>query len=161
MKRKKLHSESGAALVEFAIVLPLLLLFLFGIIEFGFLLFNKAMLTNAAREGARAGVVHKQPQRMPEAEIKGIVITYCGNHMVTFSGSSGLRDPLIRVLSSTGQEKAYNPNSFASGEYLKVTAEYDYTFLVLPNIFKLINAVGIADLPSTVRLSAVSQMRSE
>ncbi len=161
MEKKRRHSESGASLVEFAIVLPLMLIFLFGIIEFGFLLFNKAMLTNAVREGARAGVVHKQPQRMPEAEIRGIVISYCGDHMVTFSGSSGLREPKLRVISSTGQERDYNPNSFASGEYLRVTAEYDYTFLVLPNIFKLINAIGVAELPSTLRLRAVSQMRSE
>jgi Flp pilus assembly protein TadG len=161
MKRKRLYSESGASLVEFAIVLPLLLLFIFGIIEFGFLLFNKAMLTNASREGARAGVVYKPSQRMPVETIKDIVINYCGNHMITFAGSSGLRDPKITVTKASGQESAYDPDTFASGEYLKVTAEYDYTFLVLPNIFKLINAVGVAELPSSVKLTAVSQMRSE
>ena len=54
MKKKKFFKcQRGAAAVEFAIVLPLLLVFVFGIIEFGFLLYDKAVITNASREGAR------------------------------------------------------------------------------------------------------------
>jgi Flp pilus assembly protein TadG len=50
-----LHSnERGAAAVEFALVLPLLMLLLFGIIEFGRAYNAKVTLTHAAREGARA-----------------------------------------------------------------------------------------------------------
>lgn len=45
--------ERGAAAVEMAIVLPLLLLVLGGILEFGRALFIQNMATNAAREGAR------------------------------------------------------------------------------------------------------------
>lgn len=45
--------ERGAAAVEMAIVLPLLLLVLGGVIEFGRALFIQNMATNAAREGAR------------------------------------------------------------------------------------------------------------
>jgi Flp pilus assembly protein TadG len=52
-----MNSQRGAAVVEFAFVLPLLLVILFGIIEFSFLLYDKAMLTNASREGARVGIV--------------------------------------------------------------------------------------------------------
>jgi Flp pilus assembly protein TadG len=47
------RSESGASMVEFAIILPILFLFLFGIIDFGRALFQYNNLTNAAREGAR------------------------------------------------------------------------------------------------------------
>lgn len=45
--------ESGAALVEFAIIAPLLLLLVFGIIEFGRAYNAQNSLTHAAREGAR------------------------------------------------------------------------------------------------------------
>lgn len=45
--------ESGAAAVEFALVLPVLLLVLFGIIDFGRLYFTQITLTDAAREGVR------------------------------------------------------------------------------------------------------------
>ena len=49
----KINNQNGAALVEFAIVLPLLLILIFGIIEFGVMFYDKAMITNATREGAR------------------------------------------------------------------------------------------------------------
>ena len=41
--------QKGAAAVEFAIVMPLLVLLTFGIIEFSILFYNKAMVTNASR----------------------------------------------------------------------------------------------------------------
>jgi Flp pilus assembly protein TadG len=49
----RLHSEKGAALVEMAIVTPVLLLIFAGIAEFGFLFRTFEVTTNAAREGAR------------------------------------------------------------------------------------------------------------
>jgi Flp pilus assembly pilin Flp len=48
------RQERGAAAVEFALVLPVLLLVIFGIIDFGRMLAAKIALTEAAREGARA-----------------------------------------------------------------------------------------------------------
>ncbi|GAA1889756.1 hypothetical protein GCM10009715_39470 [Paeniglutamicibacter psychrophenolicus] len=50
--------QRGASAVEFAIVLPLLLTLLLGIIEFGFLFNQQISLTQAAREGARAYAIH-------------------------------------------------------------------------------------------------------
>lgn len=47
----------GQALVEFALVLPLLLLLVFGIVEFGRYLFLKNTATNGARQGARQAAV--------------------------------------------------------------------------------------------------------
>jgi Flp pilus assembly protein TadG len=47
------RSERGAEVIEFAIVLPLLLLIVFGIIDFGFMFQRYVVLTNAAVEGAR------------------------------------------------------------------------------------------------------------
>ena len=54
-KLGKINNQNGAALVEFAIVLPVLLMLIFEMIEFSLLLYDKAMITNASREGARAG----------------------------------------------------------------------------------------------------------
>lgn len=47
--------ENGAALVEFAIVLPLLLIIVFGIISFGLIFNDKLSLTDGAREAGRFG----------------------------------------------------------------------------------------------------------
>ena len=49
-------NEKGGAAVEFALVLPMLFLVLFAIIEYGWLLTNQIVLTNAVSEGARAGI---------------------------------------------------------------------------------------------------------
>jgi hypothetical protein len=53
--------DRGAAAVEMALVLPLLLMLVFGIIEFGLLLTAKIGVTEAAREGARAATVDSDP----------------------------------------------------------------------------------------------------
>ena len=46
------REERGAALVEFALALPLLLVVIAGIVDFGFTLQRYEVITNAAREGA-------------------------------------------------------------------------------------------------------------
>jgi Flp pilus assembly pilin Flp len=49
--------QRGASAVEFALLLPLLVLFVFGIIEFGAWFYDQAVITNASRVGARLGSV--------------------------------------------------------------------------------------------------------
>ena len=51
------HSDRGSAAVEFALVLPLLVMLLFGIIQFGFVYNAYITVTHAAREGARMAAV--------------------------------------------------------------------------------------------------------
>ena len=50
---RRLKSQRGAELIEFALIFPLLLLVLLGIVDFGFLFQRYEVLTNATREGAR------------------------------------------------------------------------------------------------------------
>jgi len=56
LRRKRL-GESGQALVEFAIVAPILLLLVLGIVDFGRAFFTYHVLVDAAREGGRVAVV--------------------------------------------------------------------------------------------------------
>lgn len=51
------RSERGAELIEFALVFPLLLMVVLGIVDFGFLFQRMEVVTNAAREGARIAVL--------------------------------------------------------------------------------------------------------
>lgn len=53
--------ENGQSLAEFALVLPVLLVVLCAIIDFGWLYYNQITLNNAAREGARYAVIHYDP----------------------------------------------------------------------------------------------------
>ncbi len=55
--RRETRKRRGATLVEFAVVLPLLLAILMGIIEFGWVFMVRQTLTNAAREGCRTAVL--------------------------------------------------------------------------------------------------------
>lgn len=50
--------EKGQSMVEFALILPILLLLLCGIIDFGWIFGNQLMANNAAREAARYSAIH-------------------------------------------------------------------------------------------------------
>jgi Flp pilus assembly protein TadG len=65
---KKCKSQKGAAVIEFALILPILLLLLLGTIDGSLALYDKAVITNASREGARAGIVARNP-KLTDAEL--------------------------------------------------------------------------------------------
>jgi Flp pilus assembly protein TadG len=55
IRRRRLGDDRGSELIELAIVMPILLFIVAGIMDFGFLFQRYEVLTNAAREGARLG----------------------------------------------------------------------------------------------------------
>jgi Flp pilus assembly protein TadG len=118
--KSRAKGQSGASAVEFAIILPILVLILFGIIEMGLALYDKAMITNASREGARAGILFRVPP-VTEEEIVNVVNTYLGNNLITFG------DPVGATVTVTR-------GSFNPGDELKVSVSYTYTTLVLPRL---------------------------
>lgn len=67
----------GQALTEFAFVLPIFLLILYGIIEFGRYVYTVQMLNNAAREGARYAIVHGSDSLCPSGPMPGGVTNWC------------------------------------------------------------------------------------
>ena len=50
--------DRGTAAVEFALVMPLFLALVFGVIDFGYMINRDTMINNAAREGAREGALN-------------------------------------------------------------------------------------------------------
>jgi Flp pilus assembly protein TadG len=58
-RRARLRDDEGASAVEFALVVPLLVLIVFGIINFGFVFSQQNSLNTAVREGARRAVVNE------------------------------------------------------------------------------------------------------
>lgn len=144
MKLKIIHfDQKGVAAVEFAIILPLLVMLLFGIVEFGIILYDKAMITNASREGARAGIVFVSGETLVKfnKKISDAVDKYCSGHLITFSEDSTTHD-IIAQTTKPG-----------SGDDLTVIVTYQYDYLVLPNF--------VTGIVGNMNLSAETTMRME
>lgn len=73
MARRILKNESGQAIVETALVLPLLLLLILGMIEFGWVLNGQITITAAAREGARTAIIYESAGLAKEAVQSAVV----------------------------------------------------------------------------------------
>lgn len=145
----KRRSQRGASAVEFALVLPILIVLLFGIVEFGLLMYNKAVITNASREGARAGIVFSP--RPDETAIKKVVSDYADAHVVTFDSS---KPKPSTSLGSNGSCDAF-------GDNLEVNVSYPYQFLVFSRIVVLLTPGGAGTMPGTITLTAQTVMRCE
>jgi Flp pilus assembly protein TadG len=131
---KKLRSESGASAVEFALLLPVLMMILFGIIEFGLALFQQSILTNASREGARLGIVQSIP-----AITTGQIDATIDNYLTAAGIPPG---NVTRVIVAGG----------VTGTPVQVTLTLPYTYAVLP---------GLTAIAPTINLVAQTVMRHE
>jgi Flp pilus assembly protein TadG len=73
MKRRRLfRAESGTSLVEFAILAPVIIFLLIGVIEIGRFAFFSILAANAARAGAQYGAQESRMQRSRTARISRI-----------------------------------------------------------------------------------------
>jgi Flp pilus assembly protein TadG len=127
--------QEGASLVEFSVIAPLFVVLLFGLVEFGMSIYDKELLTNASREGARFGVIYCTP-RKTSTQIQSQVQTYLTNAGFTDTAT-------INVTGAGGN----------SGDSLTVSVLYPYHFTVLPNF--------VSGLAGTMNLTANTIMLME
>jgi Flp pilus assembly protein TadG len=113
-KRNK-PGERGAAAVEFALILPILLLLVLGLVEFGRAFNVQISLTNAAREGARYMAIHNH-----EGDAKAAAI---------FAAPS-VFNPEI-----TEDDITISPSPCNVGKAVTVTIDYEAQFLTGYEIF--------------------------
>ncbi len=106
---------SGQSLVEFAFVLPIILLLMVSIIDFGILFYSQMAVTNAAWEGARAGATIIDPSQ-GDQEIIGAV------HQATF----GLDISQLSIDIDPSQDEPPRNQAFPAprGDSLTVTIQY-------------------------------------
>jgi len=129
--KKILQTQRGAAAVEFAILLPFLVVLVFGIIEFGLLLYNQQVITNASREGARAAIVGDCDHRLTDAQIGQIVTDYC-----VYTDTSGNTRRRLITFNTTNNPPSTtvtpSPKDciLTVGQDVEVRVDYNYTFLV-------------------------------
>ncbi len=111
-KSKKGKGEDGQAMVEFALILPIFLLILCGILDFGWLFYNQLSLNNACREGARYAVVNTAEGANTQA-----IINHIENTTTTVFANGGVRTDI----------EYSSPGDPTSGD-ITVTMEADISF---------------------------------
>ena len=121
--QRRVAHERGAAAVEFALVLPVLLAVLTGVVDMGLALYDKAVLTHASREGARAGIVLRNP-KLSTGEISAIVLQRAQSSLISLQPSSA---PQVTVLQSS---PAAYPNT------LQVSVQYTFQGIALGTLMQ-------------------------
>jgi Flp pilus assembly protein TadG len=107
-KHPTTRRRHAAHLVEFAVIVPIFLLFLFGILEYSRYLMTLQVMTNAAREGARFAVVTtNDPNANPTQDVQNWVFNYmAGQNVQLTAPAGGTFSPTANIMVYTA-----NPNN--------------------------------------------------
>jgi len=135
------RGERGAALIEAAITVPIILLISVGIFEFGRAYQTSQVLTNAAREGARLAVLDGPT----DTDVRTRV-----NNYLTGGGLTSLAADKI-VINRTVP--------FNGATASQITVNYPFEFMVLNPVVRLVTPSSRAGEPLTITASTL--MRNE
>jgi Flp pilus assembly protein TadG len=157
---KEIIRQKGAAMVEFALVLPLFLVLVFGVLEFGIMLYDKALITNTSREIARSNIALRAPAATGAQLITqstNIRNNYC-SMAINFASGATCTVSLYYNGSTTALTSTGASVITASQVPLKVEVNYTYTTLI---IGALLNLIGDGSFSNTINLSATTTMLTE
>ena len=143
MTIKRLKNQRGAALLETAITIPLILLVSVSIFEFGRAYQTWQVLTNAAREGARIAVI----SGTTDAQVTTAVRNYMTGGALPNAAAAGVS--INRAVPFGG------PNTAST-----ITVSYPFQFMVLNPVVRLVRA-GSTTGQGTTTMTAVATMRNE
>lgn len=140
--RKRIRNERGAALLETAITIPLILAVCVAIFEFGRAYQTWQVITNAAREGARVAILSDAT----DAQVTSAVRNYM----------------------QTGQLSAYSSAAvnieravpFGSNTASRITVTYPFNFTVLNPVMRLLSS-GSTTGQGTTNMVSAALMRNE
>ncbi len=148
MIRRRLNCDRGSELIEFTLVTPLLLVVLFGIVDFGLLFRRYEVCTNAAREGARL------------AAIDGYTTAQIQQRVTDYLNAGGLNMPSTfpATVSVTTESVSLGGTPQECITIKGVTFNYTNTFLAFGQVIRLIGG-GSGFTNKTLTLTA--KMRYE
>lgn len=128
MKLTIFNKETGFAGVEFAIILPVLLIIAFGIIDFGRLLFQYQTLTKTSRDGARyLAAVTRPPAYAGDAAYSNFVAQATN---LTVCGSPVCGQALLPGLTASNVTVDYPSSGIAAVNQVRLTVSgYSTSFL--------------------------------
>ena len=137
IRSRRKNGEKGQALVEFTLLVPIFLLLLFAIVDFGMGFYSWITVTNAAREGARLGVVLATEQQIEDRVYQAADLPNESTQMT------------VTVTNAQGQP----------GESVVVKVDYDYD-LITP-LAGIVSFVSGNVLGPTLTFSSTAEMRLE
>ena len=140
---KRLRNQRGAALLETAITLPIILLISVGIFEFGRAYQTWQVLTNSAREGARVAII----AGATDAQVNDAVRSYMKSGKLAAATSA-----VISV------ERNVPFNATATGS--RITVSYPFNFTVLNPVAQLVSK-GTSTGTGTTTMVSSAMMRNE
>ena len=143
--------QFGGAAIEFALIFPILIALIMGILEFGLILHMKNVLANASREGARNAII------MVLGRDSTSVQTAAEDSVNTFLDNSGWdhgegSDITIEITDQDGN----TPVPEKSGDSVRVSVTRTYTYLILP-ILNGLPFLGM-NIPDTIGLTSTTTM---
>jgi hypothetical protein len=154
--------QQGVSAVEFAIILPVFLLLVFGIADFGHAWYMRQIMVNASREGARYGTRYKTDalgNRVLPRDLNPSIINYVTNTSAE-NGSGGgwglktlLPSDASLVVAPGGPAATQSNPSVLAGEDLTVTITATKNWLVIGRL--------IPGLGTSVNMSATTDMKCE
>lgn len=153
------RTDGGQSLVEFVLVLPVLLVLVFGIIEFANAWRTSQIVTNAAREGARMAVLPDNPSY---GEIETRINNYLTNSDLDPAKAT------VSVRCDTDNDDDFNDEAADtpcnqpanSGDAERINVTYDFTFSFLGPMINFMRGSG-GDQYGTITLDATTIMRNE
>lgn len=143
-RRFRRDSDKGQTLVEFALVLPVFLMLMFGLVDFGRGFYSWQLITNAAREGARVAAVQGDSTAI--------------DNRVYGSFCSAWPTPSSCGLDSTQVSIAKSNVQGARGSEVSVTVTYNFAY-VTP-IGPLVALFGGSSFSAPV-ITSTTKMRLE
>lgn len=135
--------DGGQSLVEFVLVLPILLVLIFGIIEFANAWRTSQIITNTAREAARIIILPDSGSSAGQTAAK---------QRLNASGLDATK-ATINIYDCTGASCA--------GKLDSVTIQYPYSFQFFGPVMNLMCGSGCSSQYGTIQLSSTTVMRNE
>jgi len=123
--RKSLHSERGSMAIEFGLLLPILALILFGVVDFGRMLWFKEVLVNATRDGARTSALFSS------AHTEATIQTQIGT-LLTQGGLSSTGLGVTTYLNGAANPNA--PNVGVSNDLVQVQSILPWNYLIIDKL---------------------------
>jgi len=143
-------NERGAALLETAITLPLILLVAVGIFEFGRAYQTWQVLTNAAREGARVAILSEKT----DADVQATVTEYLKAGGLPCVGTSPPKG--CRGAASVTMDRNVPMGANSASQ---ISVNYPFDFMVLGPVMKLVTTTSSLETARTMQ--SVALMRNE